>query len=963
MMENSVFTSEMNDWRPEECRSVAGQVGLLGRLLGRTVRELRGERVLELAEELRLLCKRAIAEDQSEPRRRAAAIISGLDCREIVHLLHAYTAFFHLVNKVEQMESGRGGATAAQGGEEEYDGGVLGPRETIDQAVGVLKERGRTLPEVLEVLSRLDIQPTLTAHPTEARRRSILYKQKRVAALLDRLRRERLVEEEREELLAEISNQIGLLMATDDIRLSRPTVDDEVESGLYFVRNAIWSAVPRIYRDIRAALLHHYGEAPENLPVLLRFRSWIGGDRDGNPFVTAGVSRRTILYQRRVVLKLYLDELCELRRELSLSDRQAPPSPELLQSLREDARQLSLDEHRSRHYRNEPYRLKISYIMVRLERVLRQVGQVGQRQSLESTGYSCPDLLADLQLLAASLRRSGFSRLAGHGRLARLLVRVRTFGFHLVALDFRQHSRVHETAVAVLFSLAGVENDYATLSEPQRLALLQRELSNPRPLLPRGCELPPEVEELLATMELMGELQRDDPAAVGGYVISMTHAVSDMLEVLLLAKEAGVWRERDGQVISPLQLVPLFETIGDLEESARLVVEMLDNPLYRRHLAAQDNFQELMLGYSDSNKDGGYLMANWALHQAQQRLGTICGERGVELRLFHGRGGTVGRGGGRASQAISAMPQVVHNGRIRFTEQGEVISFRYAFADIAHRHLEQIVNAMIQTTGAAESGGELPDRAARADFAAMMERMAQRSMDAYRRLVRDPDFWSWYTRVTPIEQISRLPIASRPVSRKAAGEADLDNLRAIPWVFAWIQTRYIVPGWYGVGAALEELCADKREDELKLMYGEWPFFRMLIDNARREMARARMDIAREYDSLDDPSGDSGDGSVDGAVIGAGSGSGGGRFHAMISRDHEAARLALLRLSGSEELMDESPGARRSMALRDPYTDVLNLLQVELLRRCHQCEGEEREALREALFLSVNGIAAAMQSTG
>jgi phosphoenolpyruvate carboxylase len=964
IMENGVFISTLAGWEPADAASLSGQVGLLGRLLGRTILELRGEAVLEQVEELRLLCKRAIVENRPELRSQAANRIADLDCREIVHLLHAYTAFFHLVNKVEQMEITRvyrEAACAREGAEaplQRKEGEV--PRETIDEAVRALKERGCSLDQVMEVLGRLDIQPTLTAHPTEARRRSILYKQKRVAALLGRLRREKTTFEEREELLAEISNQIGLLLATDDIRQTRPTVDDEVESGLYFVRNAIWTTVPRIYRDLQAALWRHYGASPDTLPVLLRFRSWIGSDRDGNPFVTAEVSRRTYLYQRRVVLRLYLDELCELRRELSLSGRQAPPPEALGQSLEEDARTLSIDEQRRRHYQNEPYRLKITYIMARLEKVLKQVGvRTGPEAA---SGYDCQALLADLNLLAASLRASGFARLVRYGRLGRLLVRVRTFGFHLVALDFRQHSRVHEEAVTVLLRLAGVEQNYSALAEVDRLALLQAELANPRPLLPRGCDLPPETRELLATLSLVGEMQQSDPAAVGGYIISMTHAVSDMLEVLLLAKEAGIWHQRDGKVSSSLNLVPLFETIEDLELAEELVAAMLQNPVYRWHLAARDDFQEVMLGYSDSNKDGGYWMANWALHQAQERLGRICRQYGIDLRLFHGRGGTVGRGGGRASQAIAAMPEVVHNGRIRFTEQGEVISFRYAFADLAHRHLEQIVNAMMQTTGrallgsAGSAGSEAADLdagifptgsggAARGEFAALMARIAARSMEAYRSLVRDPDFWSWYTRITPIEQISRLPIASRPVSRQAAGDVDLDNLRAIPWVFAWIQTRYIVPGWYGIGAALAELSGEAATREtLGRMYHEWSFFRMLIDNARREMARTRLEIAAEYAAL----------AEDGER---------GKFHELISRDFAAGRQALLQMSGDEDLLSGSPDIQRSIMLRNPYTDVLSLLQVELLRRCHESEGEEREALRDALFLSVNGIAAAMQSTG
>ncbi|MFU8819332.1 MAG: phosphoenolpyruvate carboxylase [Desulfurivibrio sp.] len=913
--------------------ALARQIKLLGRSLGRIIRELRGEEVFNRVEELRLLCRQAVRENRPELRVQVARLIADLDCLEIVQVLQAYTVFFHLVNKVEQMELSRSGRRG--GGPDNHH-----PRhESIDEAVAALKEQGLSLTQVLALISRLDIQPTLTAHPTEARRRSILYKQKRIAALLDLLDREETLADEREEVLAEIANQISLLLATDDIRMVRPTVEDEVESGLYFVRNAIWNTVPGIYQDLRLALQRHYGEAPAVLPAILHFRSWIGSDRDGNPFVTAQVTRRTWFYQRRVVLRLYLEELRELRRELSLSGRQHPPR-ELLRSIEEDAARLTLDENRRRHYRYEPYRLKISYVMERLQQLQEQAE--GHRFPDTTPGaYDSAALLADLHLLADSLRESGFGRLVSHGRLGRLLIQVRTFGFHLVALDFRQHSRVHEEGVATLLRLAGVTGDYSALDEGGRLALLATELANPRPLLPRGCELPAETRELLDSFLLIGELQRHDPAAMGGYIISMTHAVSDLLEVLLLAKEAGIWSRRAGMVVSSLDLVPLFETIEDLERAEPLLRGMFADPVYRAHLAARGDFQEVMLGYSDSNKDGGYWMANWALHRAQESLGSVCREHGIELRLFHGRGGSVGRGGGRANQAILALPPVVHNGRIRFTEQGEVITSRYAFPEIARRHIEQIVNAMLRAGagGAAARGVVMPARDAE-----VMAQLATAGMNAYRKLVRDPDFWGWYTRITPIEQISRLPIASRPVSR-GAGEVDLDGLRAIPWVFAWTQTRYIVPGWYGTGVALtQQLGEEGGRERLLRMYREWPFFRMVVDNARQEMARARLEIAQHYADL----------AADGS---------GGRFHRQIGEDFAAARAALPQITGEEELLDGDPALQRSIALRNPYTDVLNLLQVELLQRFHASGGEEREALRDALFLSVNGIAAAMQSTG
>jgi phosphoenolpyruvate carboxylase len=414
---------------------------------------------------------------------------------------------------------------------------------------------------------------------------------------------------------------------------------------------------------------------------------------------------------------------------------------------------------------------------------------------------------------------------------------------------------------------------------------------------------------------------------------------------MLLAKEAGLWSMDDGQVRSALDFVPLFETVEDLEAAHERMALLFDDPLYRKQLEARDGLQEIMLGYSDSNKDGGYWMANQALHRAQDALGRVCREHGVALRLFHGRGGTVGRGGGRGNRAILATPASTHNGRIRFTEQGEVISFRYGLPDLARRHLEQIVNAVVRTVapGGPDGGGAAPsERAGR-----LLHEVARRSMKAYRGLIDDEEFWDWYTCVTPIEHISRLPIASRPVSRGSSSEVAFEGLRAIPWVFAWTQARYIVPGWFGTGAGLAGLLDedDAAAEDLAELYGTWPFFRTLVDNAQREMARARFETAREYAELVEEGNDS-------------------DFHTRIGEDFRNGREAVLRLTGQDELLDSDPVIQRSIELRNPYTDVLNLVQIELLRRFRSADDEaERGELRQALFLAINGIAAAMQSTG
>ncbi|HET8653916.1 MAG TPA: phosphoenolpyruvate carboxylase [Longimicrobiaceae bacterium] len=898
------------------------QVNLLGEMLGHAIREEAGERIFGLVEELRLLCKRAAAEDDDAARDRAAEIIASLDENQIVWLLRAYTAFFHLVNQAEQQEIvriNRERSRAAAAGSPRPD--------SIDEAFARMKENGVPLADVLETLGRLDIQPTLTAHPTEARRRSILDKQKRIAELLTRLRRDP-TPEERDEALDRLYAQIALLLATAEVRVERPTVREEVEQGLYFLQGSIWEAVPRVHADVVHALRRHYG-VEDSVPVFLRYRSWIGSDRDGNPNVTSDVTRWTLQVQRRAALAGHLAEMRALQGELSIAANRAQICEALYRSLEEDAREVDLDEAQRRRYQMEPYRLKLAYVIARLE-ALRE----GDAASGGAGAYTARRYLADLRLLDRCLRESGLPEVAENTRLARALVLAESFGFHLATLDVRQHSRVHEQALTEILRLAGVTDDYTALSEEEKVKILSAELANPRPLLPPGAELPETAARTLDVFSVIREAVAAEPQSVRCYIVSMTHAVSDMLEPMLLAKEVGALGGG-----TELDFVPLFETIDDLEAGAGYMARLFDHPAYRPHLESRGRFQEIMLGYSDSNKDGGYWMANWALHRAQASLSQVCVDHDVDFRLFHGRGGTVGRGGGRANRAILALPAVANNGRIRFTEQGEIISFRYALPDIARRHLEQIVSAMIVATHASEEGEGTEGGP---EAAELMDRTAARSMDAYRALIDDPGLWPWYIHATPIEQISRLPIASRPVSRGSASEVDFEGLRAIPWSFSWMQTRYIVPGWYGVGAALGDEADTERFQSL---YRSWRFFRAVVDNAQNEMARARLPIARRYARLAEDAGFGGD------------------YHERIAGDFQRARDALVRITGQKALLD-SPVIRKSVALRNPYTDVLNLVQLELMRRYRSTEKEEeREPIRRALFLSINGVAAAMQSTG
>lgn len=848
--------------------------------------------------------------------------LSELSDQEIEQLLRTDTALFHLLNQAEKSEIVRINRERSLGvkpGE--------GRPESLMDAVRRMKASGMTRETFGELANRLDIRPTITAHPTEARRRSILYHQQAIGEALARLNREQLTSRELEDVEIGLARNIHLLQVTDEVRPRRLTVADEVEYGLYFLKETIWDTVPAITEDLRRAASWHFGTLlPDIAPI--RFRSWIGSDRDGNPFVTPETTISTFHRQRATAISAFMAELRAVRRVLSVSERQCETPQSLVDGIARDAAEIRLPEIVTQQFEREPYRLKLSFMMARLHAL--------KNDPDSAEAYSGAAFNQDIAEIQNALTEAGLADAGWSGPLQSLADRARAFGLHLAALDVRQHSKVHEAAVASLLKAAGVDGAYETLGEEERLTLLSAELANPRPLLPPGAPLDETATMVLETFRAIGRILEIEPDGFGTFVVSMTHTVSDILEVMLLAKEVGLARVSEGRFDCPLDIAPLFETVNDLAHCGEFMEALFAHPTYSAHLKSRGRFQEMMLGYSDSNKDGGFWMANWALHGAQKTLGNVCRKAGVDFRLFHGRGGTVGRGGGRANRAISAMPQACRNGRIRFTEQGEVISFRYAQPDIAHRHLEQIASATLSTSTQSVEVESYP-----AMWTTAMDLISGTAMKAYRDLIDHPDFWAWYTKITPIEHISRLPIASRPVSRKATGQVDFDGLRAIPWVFAWTQTRYTIPGWFGTGAGLGAAMS-AHEGTLKDMYREWPFFNALMDAVQLEMARARLDIAEAYSRRSDDR----------------------RFHEAIRADYEGAEEAVLRITGREALLDHSRAVRTSIAYRNPLTDPLNLMQLELLER-YQADSDEdrRTRLRGLLFLSINGIAAAMQSTG
>lgn len=914
-------------------QSLAKQIIILTEFLEKLAIQQFGEKIVDTLGKLPLIASAALDGDDEKAKKEIKEYVASLELEEAKEVLRMYTNFFHLVNSLEQHEISRINR------EREFEETDENPRnESIAEAVHSMKEAGYSFEEAMNVFEQIDIQPTITAHPTEAQRRSVLTKQHQITTMINRLGSDILTSDETKVLKKDISNQLRLLLLTDEVRAERMSVEDEVENGMYYFTTTIWGAIPTVYQDIRLAMETYYDKSP-TIPNILKYRSWIGSDRDGNPNVTSSVTWQTILEQRRTVLTKYMDELNLLRRYLSISYKETDISDDLRNSLKGEESENPLPEIFERRYQREPYRRKITHMMQKVQKQIDVLDEEKPQILKLSSEYESKDFMEDLKLIKNSLLEFNLHGLAEQGKLQDLVDRACTFGFHLNALDIRQHSKLHEETVEELFAKAGVHKKYSSLSEDEKIDLLIKELKNPRPLSPMKSERTEVSEKVLTVFEEIKDMLELDSSSFGSYIISMTHGVSDMLEVLIIAKEIGLWSYIDGEVSTQLDVVPLFETIEDLEASSSLMAQMFEDELFAKQIAARGNFQEIMLGYSDSNKDGGYWMANWALDKAQFDLGAVCRKYDINFRLFHGRGGTIGRGGGQSNKAIVAMPAVSNNGRIRFTEQGEVLSFRYSLPSIAHRHLEQIVNAMVQVTMAQKNETGYLDGS---DEKEIMEQLSEITMNKYRSLIDDEEFWDWYSEITPIEHIGKLPIASRPVSRGGSGTMEFDNLRAIPWGFAWTQVRYNTPGWFGVGEGLSELIAksDKNIEVFRKWFNTWVFFKTVLNNSQRELARTHLKTASIYNKKEQ------------------------KFHTEISAEYEKAKTSISDIAQVENFLDHNPVIQKSIKFRNPFTYPLNFIQVELMERWKNAKSEEeKNKLTEVLFLNINGIASAMQSTG
>lgn len=894
--------------------------------LNQVLQEQEGATATELVENVIELA-RARRDGDAQADRALRALVSELDSRRAGVILRAISVLFDLMNMAEDRHRVR------VLHDRERRSGTQPRPESVGAALEHLQQEGYTAAQIKGFLHNLDIEPVFTAHPTEAKRRSVRTKLKGIQRCLADLDQIDLLPRRKVDLERAIYGELVGLWQTDPHRPERPTVMEEAGRAVFLVAT-LWDVVPRLYQDLEDSLRRYFPGHDFEHRRFLHFGSWIGGDRDGNPNVTAQVTAQTLELLRRSALEYQREECRKIYHQLSISERRVEVSPQLRQALAEGIRRWPQVEARlERVSVHELYRRWLRLIEWRLDQSL-AASAFGELP--EGAYRRAAALEADVELLSRSLQSHRAGAVVDTW-VREWIYRIRAFGLHLARLDIRQESNHYEQVVSELLARLGLCEDYLACPEQERQEVLLRAMNHGGTFA--GLELGPAAQEVVELFRLLTRTaQLYGPEVLGGHVISLTHHPSDVLEVLWLlegaAREAG---SSETLGLGQTGIVPLFETIDDLRRSGGVLEAMLANPAYARMLRERGGVQTVMIGYSDSTKDGGYLTASWALYQAQTALHEVASRHGVRLIFFHGRGGALGRGGGPAARSILSLPPHTVGGAIRMTEQGEVLAARYDDPDIAFRHLEQITAAafLVEARVAQAPSGE---------WLAAVEWLANRAFRAYRELVEQPAFVEYFQQTTPIDEIERLPIASRPARR--GGRRSLKDLRAIPWVFAWTQSRVLIPAWYGMGVALEDYARlhENAWETLGRMYREWDFFRGTADNAILALAKADMGIARCYAQLmEEPEAREG-------------------IWKRLSEEHERCCQAVQRMTGKTSLLAEVPWLQRSIQERDPHVDPLNLIQVELLRRLRHSQGDPEE-LRDLLRLSIQGVSAGMRTTG
>jgi phosphoenolpyruvate carboxylase len=911
-------------------------VRFLGNILGDVLLHQGGKELLTVVEKIRELSKTLRAGFNHDLYNEFKETVQTLS-PEIRHqVIRAFAIYFQLVNIAEQNHRIRR--------KRDYDrtaGESIQPG-SIESILKELKQQGVDAAEVESILDGISLELFITAHPTEATRQVVLDIHQRISRDVMHYDNPMLTFREREHLRDRLMSEILTLWQTDELRDRKPTVLDEVRNGLYYFDETLFEVIPEVYGELERCLDKYYPERTWHAPKFLLFGSWIGGDRDGNPSVTSDITWTTLTMHREMALRKYEVALNALIDHMSFNTNIVEISPPLLASIEKDRQRMTLQHLEPWRNESEPYRVKIVYMLEKLHNTRNS----DERDETDVRYQSVDEFLDDLRIMDQSLREH-YAGFVADMYTKKLIRQAELFGFHMAALDIRQHSKEHEQAMTETLTKMGIADDYAALTEDEKVELLTKLLLDPRPLTSPYIAYSESTLECHNVYRVALKAQQEfGRSCLNSYLISMTNDASDMLEVMVFCKEFGLYRrEADGSIRCTLQPVPLFETIDDLHAAPEIMDRLFAIPAYRDSLASLNQVQEIMLGYSDSNKDGGVLTANWELKVALEQITDIGMKHDVRLKFFHGRGGALGRGGMPLNRSILAQPPHTLGAGIKITEQGEVLSQRYAVKGIAYRSLEQATWALITAATAARN----PHRDIQTHkWESVMADISAEAQVKYQDLIfRDEDFMTFFKECTPLPEIGELNIGSRPSKRKNSDR--FEDLRAIPWVFAWTQTRYLLPAWYAAGTGLQSFYQGKPQNMrvLQQMYAHWAFFRSAIDNVQMALAKADLTIAKEYGRM----------VKDGQMA--------ERIYQLIQDEYHLTSSLILQITGQKEILDNVPILQESIRLRNPYVDPLSYFQVELLkelRAIREADGDEAMLLREVL-LTINGISAGLRNTG
>jgi len=907
--------------------SLQNDVNMLGNILGEILVLHGGKELFDKVETIRKMTKSIRKEFNKETYQALKKEISSLQPPMRQQVIRAFSIYFHLINVAEQNHRIRR--------RHQYllEEGTSQPF-SLENAVHKVKEYSLSDDEIQSVLDDLSIELIMTAHPTEATKRTVLEIQKRISENLRKLGNPFVTQWEKDMVADSLFNEVTTLWHTDELRHRKPEVLDEVKNGLYYFNEVLFDTLPDIIWELEMQLQGQIAEKDWQVPNFIRFGSWIGGDRDGNPNVTPEITWTTLEMQQELILKKYEASLIDLMKRFSQSTERKYIDQKLIDKV-EKYEATYLEEQERWRNQSEIYRRKFAVILKRL-----------RERGKSSSGYQyAEELAADLKEIKIHVEKH-LPKNKKLKTIRKLIRQVEMFGFHLATLDIRNHSGEHEAAIHEILEKVYLADDYAALTETDKQKVLYQVLDDPRPLLLTNDRYSKATQDMLRVFRMIKSAHEEfGKRAIEVYIISMTEAPSDLLEVLVLAKEVGLYRiNPDGTVESDLDVAPLLETIDDLKAGPEIMKALFETSVYRKQLNARHNHQEIMLGYSDGSKDGGTLSANWELFKAQKEIHSMARNYNIHLKFFHGRGGSLGRGGGSLHTSILSQPVETLGDGVKITEQGEVLSSRYLLEDIAYRNLEQAASALFESSARVVSASDQMELR-KEEWETAMEVMSEKSLGKYQSLVfDDQDFLTYFHQATPLTELGALNIGSRPMSRKNSQK--FEDLRAIPWVFAWTQSRHLLPAWYAAGTGLQAFI-DQDESNLSIlqtMYKEWSFFQATINNLQMALLTADMGSAKAYlELVEDPQAAK-------------------RIFENIVDEYERTKAALLKVSDNEALLSHSPNIKESVHLRNPYVDPLNILQVDLIRKLRETSTPPGE-LETDVLLTINGVAAGLVNTG